>query len=257
MDLSERRSGNPARHPWELARRDFFFALLRRFDLADAREILDVGSGDAWFARSLAQELGEAVHVTAWDAYYSADDLAQAADSVTLTSVQPAARCDGVMMLDVIEHVPDDLDFVSSIVERNVADEGWVLVSVPAYQLLYTSHDRQLRHYRRYSPRRCRNLLRASGLDLVAEGGVFHSLLLVRFAQAVAAGARHRGGDRRMGARCARHGRGERRVAGGGRPVAAAQSSAHRRGARTELLGAVSQGGPGWLRTPRAPPPRS
>ena len=186
MDLSERRSGNPARHPWELARRDFFFALLRRFDLADAREILDVGSGDAWFARSLAQELGEAVHVTAWDAYYSADDLAQAADSVTLTSVQPAARCDGVMMLDVIEHVPDDLDFVSSIVERNVADEGWVLVSVPAYQLLYTSHDRQLRHDRRYSPRRCRNLLRASGLDLVAEGGVFHSLLLVRFAQAVA-----------------------------------------------------------------------
>ena len=52
MDLSEAPAVLHRRHPWELARLDFFRRQLsaRGFDRRPVA-ILDVGSGDAWFAR--------------------------------------------------------------------------------------------------------------------------------------------------------------------------------------------------------------
>jgi hypothetical protein len=86
-------------------------------------------------------------------------------------------------MLDVIEHVEDDAGFVTSTVGDVLAEGGMALVSVPAYQGLFSSHDSELRHYRRYSPAACRRLLERSGLDIVREGGLFHVLLPIRVGQ--------------------------------------------------------------------------
>jgi hypothetical protein len=89
-------------------------------------------------------------------------------------------------MLDVIEHVRDDRAFVTDVVDRFLAPGGRMVVSVPAYMALFTSHDRDLKHFRRYSPRQGRKLLADSGLTVLAEGGLFHSLLPVRAGQALA-----------------------------------------------------------------------
>ena len=49
-------------------------------------------------------------------------------------------------MLDVIEHVEDDRGFVDATVGDLLSEGGIVLVSVPAYDALFSSHDRALRH---------------------------------------------------------------------------------------------------------------
>jgi 2-polyprenyl-3-methyl-5-hydroxy-6-metoxy-1,4-benzoquinol methylase len=55
-----------------------------------------------------------------------------------------------ITMLDVLEHIEDDVEFLKRI--RNVASEDHlILMSVPACQFLYGEHDRLLHHYRRYS----------------------------------------------------------------------------------------------------------
>jgi hypothetical protein len=87
-------------------------------------------------------------------------------------------------MLDVIEHVEDDVGFISHIAETCVDPDGWILVSVPAYQSLFTSHDAAVKHFRRYSPHKCARVLRSAGLKIEAQGGLFHSLLAVRGTQA-------------------------------------------------------------------------
>jgi hypothetical protein len=87
-------------------------------------------------------------------------------------------------MLDVIEHVEHDEIFVRSIVRDLLDKDGWALVSVPAYQWLFTSHDTALHHFRRYSPTQCRAILESAGLQTVVEGGLFQSLLLIRMLQA-------------------------------------------------------------------------
>jgi len=124
--------------------------------------------------------------MTCWDAYYSPEDLATESASPSrlhLTNAQPSGRFGGVLMLDVIEHVEDDTGFVNNIVKNLLQQGGWVLVSVPAYQWLYSEHDRQLKHFRRYSPRQMRSVLLSAGLDIKAEGGVFHTLLIPRIVE--------------------------------------------------------------------------
>ncbi|HUY05768.1 MAG TPA: methyltransferase domain-containing protein [Acidimicrobiales bacterium] len=189
MDLIERVDSSSNRHPWEIARFRFFLQLLHRMGV-DRMPIrwLDVGAGDAWFAGQLVKSLPAAAQIVCWDINYSATDLAlltQDQGGLTFVAEQPHDHFGGVLMLDVIEHIHDDLGLVRDVVDNALDEQGWALVSVPAYQSLFTSHDTALRHYRRYSPRQCTELLRAAGLSVEAQGGLFHALLPVRGFQAV------------------------------------------------------------------------
>jgi hypothetical protein len=168
-----------------VARARFFLSLLRAHRLLETdADWLDVGAGDAWFAGQLRDQVPPASNVTCWDVNYSADDLAAAnGRGVTLVSERPATRFDRLLMLDVVEHVEDDDGFAASLVQDLLVEGGVVLVAVPAYQALFSSHDRTLRHYRRYSPAACRRLLERSGLTVRADGGLFHSLLFARLGQ--------------------------------------------------------------------------
>jgi hypothetical protein len=189
MDLLERHSANVSRHPWELARSKFFIRILRQLaPVEDDRSLLDVGSGDAWFASHLVNTLPNDVHITCWDINYSPEDLksyAQNSDKMFLTTEEPVGTFDGILMLDVVEHIEQDVEFISGIVASRLKSDGWILVSVPAYQRLFTSHDTAVKHFRRYSPREAADVLRAGGLRIEAQGGLFHSLLAVRGSQVV------------------------------------------------------------------------
>lgn len=190
MDLVERKGFLGRRHPWEVARAEFFLQLLTRRGLLDGcGDWLDVGSGDAWFGRQLRRILPREAELTCWDINYTPEDLASAGESgyegISLVAERPSGRFDRMLMLDVIEHVENDVEFVQSAVDDLLADGAMVLVSVPAYQALFSSHDKSLRHYRRYSPATCRRLLEQAGLLVLNDGGLFHSLLPVRVVQAL------------------------------------------------------------------------
>jgi len=173
------------RHPWEEARFAFFRRVLGRAGLpaADA-PVLDVGSGDAWFASRLAEETG--AELVCWDTGYAAGAPPVRATGLRLTSEAPPERFSLVLALDVAEHVPDDHRFVADLVSERLTDGGHLLFSVPAWPRLFSRHDALLRHVRRYTPRTARALLDAAGVRVVAGGGLFHSLLLPRAAQKVA-----------------------------------------------------------------------
>ncbi|MBX3220864.1 MAG: methyltransferase domain-containing protein [Labilithrix sp.] len=194
MDLIETHDG--PRHPWEKSRAAFFTGVLERaLGRRGAFDALDCGAGDAFFSATMSATTSPR-SVTCWDASYDDATVARLMDryggassgtTFSFTRTMPSdRRFDLVLMLDVIEHVEDDVGFVTDIVESCVAPEtGLVLVSVPAWQALFTRHDELLRHHRRYSPDRCDRVLRSAGLDVVARGGLFHSLLAPRFASAL------------------------------------------------------------------------
>ncbi len=56
---------------------------------------------------------------------------------------------DLITCLDVIEHTPDDRATLREL-RRVTKPGGWLLVTVPAYQSLWSSHDEANHHYRRY-----------------------------------------------------------------------------------------------------------
>jgi len=185
VDLVERQGSGTTRHPWELARAEFFIRVLETHGLLAATgKWLDAGAGDAWFAGQLRRSLPAPAAITCWDVNYSRDDLealaGDAGEGLAFVSVRPTERFDRVLMLDVLEHVDDDVGFLRSIVDDLLTDDGVVLVSVPAYSSLLSAHDRAMRHRRRYSQGGCRRVLEQAGLAVVSSGGLFLSLLPVR-----------------------------------------------------------------------------
>lgn len=188
VDLVERKGSSFTRHPWEVARAEFFFRLLgRRGLLETSGDWLDAGAGDAWFARRLRRLLPPSATITCWDTKYTPEDLeagvGPGTGDISFVADRPTKRFDRILMLDVIEHVEDDVGFVTATVDGLLVEDGLVLVSVPAYQSLYSSHDRTLHHYRRYSPVGCRRLLERAGLAVLSSGGLFFSLLPARIGQ--------------------------------------------------------------------------
>ncbi len=198
MDLLETSAG-AARHPWEEVRFEFFRRVLLDAGLAaPGATFLDVGAGDAWFARRLV-ETAPGVSVLCWDKDYGEDRLRAPAGAVRYSAARPSASFDVVLLLDVLEHVEGDRAFLATIVSSNLRPGGAALVSVPAWQGLFSSHDVRLRHVRRYSPAQARQVLGAAGLQIVRAGGLFHSLLPARALQLGAERTRLAGTQRHAG----------------------------------------------------------
>jgi SAM-dependent methyltransferase len=98
----------------------------------------------------------------------------------------PDATFDLITCLDVIEHTPDDRLTLGSL-RRVCKPGGWLLVTVPAYQALWSRHDVANHHYRRYSRTALREAAVGAGWNVVRMTS-FNSLLLapaaaVRLAQ--------------------------------------------------------------------------
>jgi len=185
MDLTEARGAPTRRHPWEVARAKFFRKLLRGVGLSDApRTALDVGAGDGYVARTLLADLPPGSRMVCYDVHYTDADLdayaASSIDGLSFTRQRPAGRFDVVLLLDVLEHVPDDHAFLKELIADTLAPGGTVMVSVPAWQRLFSKHDEALNHYRRYSPIALRAMLSEAGLVVRKSGGAFHTLLLSR-----------------------------------------------------------------------------
>jgi SAM-dependent methyltransferase len=195
MDLNEVPATPFRRHPWEVARARFFGKVVAEAIPAGVpARVLDVGAGDGYLARSLLGGIPVGSSVTCVDSNYTDAELQRFASPPTVglsfTRARPAGRFDVILLLDVIEHIADDRAFLDDILGASLAANGLVVVSVPAWDLLYGQHDLALKHFRRYQPAQCRALLQAAGLEIVLDGGLFHSLLLPRVAQRIGEAAR-------------------------------------------------------------------
>jgi len=72
---------------------------------------------------------------------------------------------DGVAMLDVLEHVKDDVRALQ-VVSQKLRSGGRIVLSAPAYRWLWGQQDVVNQHYRRYTLRDLRQKLRAANFTI-------------------------------------------------------------------------------------------
>jgi 2-polyprenyl-3-methyl-5-hydroxy-6-metoxy-1,4-benzoquinol methylase len=72
---------------------------------------------------------------------------------------------DLVMALDVVEHFENEGQILKALVS-NTRPGGKILVTVPAYQWLWSTHDVQNDHHRRYTRRQLTQALQTSGAEV-------------------------------------------------------------------------------------------
>jgi SAM-dependent methyltransferase len=79
------------------------------------------------------------------------------------------------LLLDVIEHIADDEAFLK-VLNKKMRKGAKLIISVPAFQCLMSSHDKAVGHFRRYSLKDLKLKLAQSGF-LEIGGGYFFSYL--------------------------------------------------------------------------------
>ncbi len=200
MDITEQKYTDPQRHPWELARFKILLELINTCipSTNERKFIADIGCGDCFFSQQLLKARQD-VEIIGIDPAYSPEDIIQknkeldeprfhlysSLDQLPFSLKEKKIQL--ILLLDVVEHIEKDIAFLQQIIQSvNSATEIKMLVSVPAYQGLFTGHDVFLKHYRRYTRKSISQTIIAAGLVPVRTGYFFFSLLPVRIFQKLA-----------------------------------------------------------------------
>jgi len=156
-------------HWWFRWRFDLITGIVRSLrDEADGElQILDAGCGTGQMLQHL-ERYGQAIGIdTAREAIHYAST--RGVDRLVLASVDRLPFADGtfdcVLSLDVIEHVADDAAMVRSLYDA-VKPGGHLIVTVPAFKALWSSHDEVNWHKRRYTAPELRRLVAETGLEI-------------------------------------------------------------------------------------------
>jgi SAM-dependent methyltransferase len=164
--IYERMAATQQVHWWFAGRRVILDHLLKSLRLPPESRILEVGCGTGGNIAVL-RKFGS---VTAVELDSFARDHVRAAMKIEVASGSlpddlPYAdrKFDVICLFDVLEHVDREQEALSILRER-LAPQGLLIITVPAYQWLYSSHDVQHHHYRRYTARQLRAVAEAAGL---------------------------------------------------------------------------------------------
>ena len=165
-------------HWWFRGRLRIIWALLGRAGLPPRPRVLDAGCGTG---RNLV-EFGRLGPASGVDASETAVEFCRrrGLDGVQLGRLEALPfddrSFDLLLACDVLEHVVDDAPALAEL--RRVAAPGaHLLITVPAYHWLWSKHDVQLHHHRRYTLRELRIRARAAGWEPIADS-YFMTILL-------------------------------------------------------------------------------
>jgi SAM-dependent methyltransferase len=197
MDLIESNDFNynwKSRHPWEIARLKFIkrrLAVVLNQLQKDNPVIFDIGCGDAFAAVHIATAFpGTEIHAV--DTALNTKKIQEIQrhidtgnlfiyDRIENISLDAGKGADIILLLDVIEHIGDDTSFLSNLLKTPYLSENThILITVPAWPGLFSSHDSMLKHYRRYTGKSLLRTLRLSGFQSLECGYFFFVLLFPR-----------------------------------------------------------------------------
>lgn len=166
MDLKELGLIDPRTH-WYYQTK--LFALrdaITRF-ASKHQKITDVGSGSGFLATELMGGTADG-EVLCIDPNYPRD---WSNESGSVRYVRRASDADLLgtdvfLFVDVLEHVDDDLGLLNEYL-KNAQSGALVLITVPAFQSMWSAHDVYLEHLRRYRMSGIRSVAERAGLSVV------------------------------------------------------------------------------------------
>lgn len=182
----ERMAEQDQHHWWFVARRRILADVVRRVVQPPKRaRVLEVGCGTGHNLAMLG-EFGklDACELDAIARGMASDRLGRPVLEARLPNLSmfKAGSYDLIALLDVLEHVPDDLGSLKAI-RRLLKPGGALVVTVPANKWMWSAHDVAHHHFRRYTKSELARLFRQAGYDIQLHS-YFNTLLFPAVAAA-------------------------------------------------------------------------
>lgn len=184
--IFERMAEQDRHHWWFVARRRILAQVIRRVvKPRKGARVLEVGCGTGHNLETLGQ-FGklDACELDAIARAMASDRLGRPVLEARLPdlSMYKAGSYDLIALLDVLEHVPDDMGSLKTI-RKLLKPGGALLLTVPANKWMWSAHDVAHHHFRRYTKPELTRLFSEAGYEIVLHS-YFNSLLFPAVAAA-------------------------------------------------------------------------
>ncbi len=149
---------NESNHWWFKARREIINSQIKKYFIKKKISILDFGSGSGTNINMLS-------NFGTVDVYEK--DLKTTkflkkkyiGKKIRIIKTISKKKYDLILAADVIEHIKNDKKIVK-ILNKILKKKGIIIVTVPAYQFLFSKKDLALKHFRRYNSKSLSNLFK-------------------------------------------------------------------------------------------------
>lgn len=168
-------------HFWFLVRRELILKLLKTSGIKEKSVGLDIGCGSGYTAVWLSEKgyptLGVDGHKNF--GFYEKQKKALGFLAGNILAIEPSSEFDFILLLDVIEHIENDKEFLIHSL-KFLKPGGVAIITVPAFQSLWSKVDDNSGHRRRYSKNDFKNLAENTGSQII-HSNYFYAMTTIPF----------------------------------------------------------------------------
>ena len=157
-EVYKRHINNYSDHWWFQARKKILETVIKKNISKKNINILDFGSGSGVNIKMLSKY----GHVNIYEPHtITRKYLRKKFNSKKFSVINKyiERKYDLILLADVLEHIKDDKRIVKKL-NKTLKKNGFILITVPSYKILFSKKDLILGHYRRYSKTEILNLFR-------------------------------------------------------------------------------------------------
>lgn len=145
--------------------------------------LFDIGGGNGFVSKRL-QDDGRKVLLVEPGKTGAMNAFQRGIKNVICSTLEDTAfvtdSVDSVGLFDVVEHIKDDCSFLQSI-NKYIKEDGFIYITVPAYNFLWSKEDNDAGHFKRYTIPGLNELLEKCGFSIVYSTYIFSILPLPVF----------------------------------------------------------------------------
>lgn len=155
----ERHIKNQKTHWWFSVRRELISKFIKRYSKNKKLKILDYGCGSGTNIKALTK-FGD-VYCYEKDKRtldYLSSEYKEDKKVTIIKNLKRQIKYDLIILADVLEHIKEDSNALKTL-KKFLKPQGQILITVPAYNFLFSKKDEVLKHFRRYGYNEIKNLI--------------------------------------------------------------------------------------------------